>query len=148
MTTHAKLRGFLAGIFVPTLVLPVMLTVYIVVRLYLQVPVPIERALVFPMALVPAGWGLWNLLWLVTHERTRLSPGVHGAVLPFLMLPCGALIGSWLGVFDLQASGVSYFNVCTVPYLWIAPVFLAAVVAYYLIWKYIVGAVNRILGIA
>jgi hypothetical protein len=35
-----------------------------------------------------------------------------------------------------------------VPYALIAPCFLAALVAYYLIWKYIVGSLNRVLEIA
>jgi hypothetical protein len=148
MTTHAKLRGFLAGIFVPTLVLPLMLTVFIVVRIYLRIPVPIERALVFPMALVPCIWGLWNLLWVETHEKTRLSLGAHGALLPLLLLPGGALIGCSLGVFQIQLHGVCWFGGCTVPYVLIVPVLLAVIAGYYLVWKYIVGAVNRILGIA
>ena len=43
----------MAGILVPTLVLPILLVVFIVLRLGLQVSFPIERGLVFPMALVP-----------------------------------------------------------------------------------------------
>jgi hypothetical protein len=35
-----------------------------------------------------------------------------------------------------------------VSYALIAPCFLAALVVYYLIWKYIVGFMNRVLGIA
>jgi hypothetical protein len=54
MNTHPYLRAYLAGIFVPTLVLPVLLTVFIVVRIVLKVPVPIEQAMIFPMALVPS----------------------------------------------------------------------------------------------
>ncbi len=138
----------MAGILFPTLALPVMLTVYVVVRLYLQVPVPIERALVFPMALIPACWGLWNVLWVATQERTGLSVGVHGAILPFLILPCGAWIGSWVGVFALHAEGVYWFGVCTVAYTWVVPIFLAVVAGYYLIWKYLVDFLNRMLGIA
>ena len=58
MNTHPYLRAFLAGILVPTLILPLMLVAFIVLRLMLQVPFPIERGLVFPMALVPGLWGL------------------------------------------------------------------------------------------
>ena len=58
MNPHPYLRAYLAGVFVPTLILPIMLTGFIVLRLVLQVPVPIERGLMFPMALVPALWGL------------------------------------------------------------------------------------------
>ncbi|MGD0157231.1 MAG: hypothetical protein ABSB50_14125 [Terracidiphilus sp.] len=148
MTTHPYLRAYLAGIFLTTLILPLMLTAFIVIRLVLQVPVPIERGLVFPMALVPAGWGLWNMLWLASHERTHLAVGVHGAVLPFLLLPIGAIVARCLGVLTLGSAGVTWFNACSVPYALIAVAFCFGIAAYYLVWKYIVGWVNRTLGIA
>ena len=56
MNSHPYLRAFLAGAFVPTLILPVLLTGFIVLRLGLQMPFPFERGLVFPMALVPSLW--------------------------------------------------------------------------------------------
>jgi len=148
MNTHPYLRAFVAGIFVPTLVLPLMLTVFIVVRLVLQVPVPIERAIIFPMAIVPSLFGLWNMLWLGTHARTRLPIGLHGAILPLLMAPIGAFIATCLHVLEIGSSGVTWFQACQVPYTLIAPCFLAPLVGYYLVWKYIVGFVNRVLGIA
>ena len=148
MNNHTYLRAYIAGVFIPTLFLPLMLTAFVVLRLVLQVPIPIERGLVFPMALVPAGWGLWNMLWLASHERTHLAVGVHGAALPFLLLPCGAVVARCLGVLQLGATGVTWFQACSVPYALIAVGFLFGVAAYYLIWKYIVGFVNRMLGIA
>ena len=83
MNPHPYLRAYLAGICVTTLILPVILTAFIVIRLVLMLPVPIERGLIFPMALVPAVWGLWNMLWLASHERTHLAVGVHGGCCPF-----------------------------------------------------------------
>jgi len=148
MTPHPYLRAYLAGVFVTTLVLPLMLTVFIVVRLVLQVPVPIERGLIFPMALVPAGWGLWNVLWLATHERTHLVVGVHGAVFPFVLVPVGATVARSLGVLTFGASSATWFNACSIPYAWLAVGFCCGVAAYYLVWKYIVGFVNGALGIA
>jgi hypothetical protein len=148
MNPHPYLRAYLAGVFVTTLILPVMLTAFIVVRLVLQVPVPIERGLVFPMALVPAVWGLWNMLWLASHERTHLAVGVHGALLPFLLLPCGAVVARCLGVLALGSTGVTWFHAVQFPYALIAVVFCFGVAAYYLVWKYIVGFLNRTLGIA
>jgi hypothetical protein len=152
MNTHPYLRAFLAGVFVPTLILPVMLCVFIVVRLVLQEPFPIERGLIFPMAVVPALWGVWNMLHLMlnggSNARTHLSLGVHGAVLPLLLMPLGAALAISLGILQLGASGVNWFHACFVPYVLIAPVFLAALAFYYLAWKYIVGFVNRTLGIA
>lgn len=125
-----------------------MLTGFILIRLVLQVPVPIERAIVFPMALVPLFWGLWNMLWLGSHTRTRLAIGYHGMLLPFLLMPAGALAARCLGILALGSNGVTWFHACHVPYALIVPAFLCALVAYYLVWKYIVGFVNRVLGIA
>jgi hypothetical protein len=148
MNPHPYLRAFLAGIFVPTLVLPLILSGFIVVRLVLRVPVPIERALIFPMAVVPSLFGLWNMLWLCSHERTHLPIGLHGALLPIFMAPVGALVASCLGILAVGSQGVTWFQTCQVPYVLIAPGFLAALAGYYLVWKYIVGFLNRVLGIA
>jgi hypothetical protein len=148
MNTHPYLRAYLSGIFIPTLVLPLLLTLFIVVRIVLQVPVPIERAMIFPMAVVPSLFGLWNMLWLGSHTRTHLPIGVHGAVLPLLMAPAGALVATCLGVLEFGSTGVTWFHACAVPYALIAPCFLGALAGYYLVWKYIVGFLNRVLGIA
>jgi len=147
MNTHPYLRAFLAGVFFPTLLLPVMLTGFVVARLVLQVPFPIERGLVFPMALVPAMWGLWNMLWLGTQARVHQPLGLHGAVLPLLLLPGGTVVASCLGILRLGSHGATWFQACEVPYTLIAPCFLAVLVGYYLIWKYLVGFLNRVLGI-
>jgi len=148
MNTHPYLRAYLAGIFVPTLVLPLLLAMFIVVRIVMQVPVPIEQALIFPMAVVPSLFGLWNMLWLGTHARTHLSIGMHGPLLPILIMPMGATTASCLGVLQLGTHGATWFQACQIPYALIAPCFLAALVGYYLVWKYIVGFLNRVLGIA
>jgi hypothetical protein len=148
MNTHPYLRAYLAGIFVPTLVLPLLLTVFIVVRIVFKAPVPIEQAMIFPMAVVPSLFGLWNMLWLRSHACTRLPIGLHGAVLPLLMAPAGALVASCLGVLTFGSSSVTWFHAVQVPYTLIAPCFLAVLAVYYLVWKYIVGFLNRVLGIA
>ncbi len=148
MNSHPYLRAFLAGAFVPTLILPLMLAAFIVVRLVLQVPVAIERGLVFPMALVPSLWALWNMLWLASHSRTKLPLGLHGALLPLLLMPGGAILATCFGILAIGPSGVIWFHSISVSYALIAPVFIAALVGYYLLWKYVVGFLNRTLGIA
>ncbi len=148
MNSHPYLRAFLAGAFVPTLVLPVMLTGFIVLRLALQVPFPFERGLVFPMALVPSLWALWNMLWLGSHPRTHLPIGVHGALLPLLLLPGGAVLATSLGILALGSHGVTWFHSFYIPYVVIALLFLAALAGYYLVWKYVVAFLNRTLEIA
>ena len=148
MNIQPYLRAYLAGVFVTTLFLPLMLTAFIVVRLVFQLPVPIERGLIFPMALVPAVWGLWNVLWLASHARTHFNVGVHGALLPFLLLPCGAVAARCLGVLQLGATSATWFQSVPLPYALIAAGFCFGVAAYYLVWKYVVGFLNRELGIA
>lgn len=148
MNTHPYLRAFMAGTLVPTLVLPLLLTVFIILRIIIQVSFPIERGLIFPMAVVPALWGVWNMLWEWSRDRTHLPLGVHGAFLPLLMVPVGAVIATHGGILTLNTASVTWFNAVTVPYTLIAAFFAAGVAAYYLAWKYIVGFVNRVLGIA
>jgi len=148
MKTHPYLRAYLAGVFIPTLILPVLLAGFIVLRFAMQWPFPFERGLVFPMALVPALWGLWNVLWLGTHDRIHQPLGVHGALLPFLLLPAGTVMANWLGLIQLGVSSVTWFNAITIPYAWIAVCFAGALAGYYLVWKYVIGFLNRTLGIA
>ena len=138
----------MAGTLVPTLILPLLLIAFLVLRVGMQVSFPIERGLVFPMALVPALWGIWNMLWEWSHERTHLPVGIHGAFLPLLMVPAGALIATHGGVLKLGAASVTWFNAFSLPYALIALFLLVGMTAYYLAWKYIVGSVNRMLGIA
>ena len=148
MNQHPYLRAYLAGVFVTTLILPLMLTAFIVVRLVFRLPVPIERGLIFPMALVPAVWGLWNVLWLASHARTHLNLGVHGALLPFLLLPCGSdrrpLPRRAPAGRNLRDLVPGLFH-CL--YALIAAGFCFGVAAYYLVWKYVIGFLNRELGI-
>ena len=148
MNTHTYLRAYLAGVFVPTLILPLMLAGFITVRLVLALPIPIERFVIFPMALVPTLWGLWNMLWLGSHPRTHLAVGIHGAALPVLLMPLGALVACSLGILAIGLHGVVWFNTVHVPYALIAPCWVAAIAAYYLVWKFIVGFLNRVIGIA
>jgi hypothetical protein len=148
MNTHPYLRAFMAGILVPTLVLPVLLLVFIVLRLGMRISFPIERGLVFPMALVPGLWGVWSMLWQWSRDRAHLPLGLHGALLPLLMVPAGGLIATHVGVLALASTSVTWFNAITVPYAVIALFLVAAMIAYYLAWKYIVGFANRVLGIA
>jgi len=148
MSTHPYLRAYLAGVFVPTLLLPVILTGFIVARLVIGVPFPIERIVVFPIALVPAGWGLWNMLWLASHQHTHLAVGLHGAILPALLAPSGALLAHCLGIVTFGAASLTAFNAISVPYALIAVGFCFGVAVYYLVWKYIIGFLNAVLSIA
>jgi hypothetical protein len=114
----------------------------------MKITFPIERGLVFPLALVPALWGAWSMLWQWMRERTHIPLGIHGAILPLLIMPAGAWMATHLGVLALAATSATWFNAITVPYALIALFLAAAMAAYYLVWKYVVGYVNQVLGIA
>jgi hypothetical protein len=137
MNQHTYLRAYMAGIVTPTIFLLVVATVFCIVRYGYNIPVPIERVIVFPMAVVPNLWGLWNMLFVGSHARTHLSLGLHGAVLPVLLGPLGFLLTRALD-FRVPHGDASALPIA-------APV---ALIAYYLAWKYIVGFLNGVLGVA
>jgi len=150
MKTHPYLRAYLAGIFIPTLGLLLALTIFIVTRVVFQIPVPLERALVFPMALAPNLFGLWNILYVWSGRRVPI--GFHGALLPLVMAPISVVVAKFIGILSFGAGSINFFQQVTVPYSHILPVVIgqlcAMMVVYYLIWKYIVGWLNRVLEIA
>ena len=148
MNTHPYLRAYMAGIFAPSLFLLVALTAFVVARFVFQVPIPVERVIAFPMAIVPNLFGLWNVLYVSLRPHRHLPIGIHGALLPVLMAPLGGAAACWLGVLTIGAHGLTWFQVITAPYYLIAPWFVVALAIYYLVWKYIVGFLNQLLGIA
>ena len=63
-------------------------------------PFPIERGLVFPMALVPSLWALWNILWKFAHTHTPANrPPWRAASLS--AVPAGASVATCLGILVL-----------------------------------------------
>jgi len=148
MNTHPYLRAYMAGIVVPSLGLLVALTVFILSRLVFHFPIPIERVIVFPMALVPNAFGIWNIFYVWSRPHHHLPIGFHGALLPVVMAALGTVAAMCGEFLTIGRHGVTWFQAISIPYFLIAPWFLAGVVAYYLIWKYAVGFLNQVLGIA
>ena len=137
MNQHTYLRAYMAGIVVPTIALIGVATGFCIARYVYNIPIPVERVIVFPMAAVPNLWGLWNMLFIGSHARTHLSIGLHGAVLPALLGPLGFLLTRTLDFHvPHEVAGV-------LPIL--API---ALIVYYLAWKYLVGFLNGVLAIA
>jgi len=137
MNKHPYLRAYLAGIAVPTVFLLVIMTSYTIIRYVWDVPIPIERVIVFPMAAVPNAWGLWNVLYRAFFAGRRVSLGVFGGALPLLLAPGGYVVARLLG-----------FTVPHVVFV-LAPFALpVGLIIYYFAWKYFVGFLNAELGIA
>src|SRR5215471_14451780 len=137
MNQHIYLRAYLAGIAVPTPFLLVAMTAYTIFRLVYHFPVPVERFIVFPMAVIPNAWGLWNVLFIFWRERLQMSIGLHGALLPILLAPLGVAVAGLLN-FQIPSFALHFFPVA-------APLGL---IIYYLAWKYFVGFLNRVLELA
>lgn len=144
MRTHPYLRAYMAGIVVPTLFLLVVVTISAYQTYYFEVsnqfviPLagrPLERAILFPMAVVPNVWGLWNMLYLRLPARMRLPFGIHGALLVALLMPAGITLARFLDVFTIQ-------------WHYALPMLPIGMAAYYLAWKYVVGFLNEEMGIA
>lgn len=144
MRPHPLLRAYMAGIVMPTLALLVIMLIDAYHTFYFEVPSqfvfglpsrPLERTILFPMAAVPNLWGAWNVVWVATRARTRLSIGMHGALLVALIVPAGILLGRALELFHIQMG----FALLAIP---------VGMCAYYLAWKFIVGYFNQELGIA
>ena len=136
MNQHPYLRAYMAGIVVPTIFLLVVATVFTIARYVYNIPVPVERVIVFPMAVVPNAWGLWNVLFVALRSRLQLSIGLHGALLPILLAPLSIVVVSLL--FPIPNFVVHAFPIA-------APVGL---IVYYLAWKYLVCFLNRVLELA
>lgn len=135
MKTHPYLRAYMAGIAVPTPFLIVWVTGFTIARTTLRLPLPLEHVIIFPMAVVPNLWGLWNVLRLALGAGDRWPIGLHGAVLPLILMPIALLLARLLAIDIITPSLVAVF----------APV---AIIVYYLAWKYLVGYLNGIMGIA
>ena len=137
MSTHPYLRAYMAGITLPTMFLLVIMTLFTVARHVYHIPVPIERIIVFPMAIVPNVWGAWNMLYLFLQSRRRLPIGLHGAIIPFVLAPLAFTITRIVG-FTIPAFAVTMFPL----------IFPAAVLIHYLLWKHLVRFFNGLMGVA
>jgi hypothetical protein len=144
MRPHPYLRAYMAGIAVPTPFLLVVMTIFACFHFYLEVPSqfvlempawPLARAIVFPMAVVPNVWGLWNMLYLGLRSRVRLSIGLHGAILPLILIPGGMALARVLDVYGIQLR-------------YALPIIPVGMGIYYLAWKFLVGFLNEEMGIA
>lgn len=147
MNRHLYLRAYMAGVVVPTVLLLLGFTGFVLLRFVCHVPTPIERILVFPLAIIPNAFGLWNMLYVSLRQSWRVPIGLHGAALPLILAPLGFALASTLGFLKLTPSGVLLFDVLHMPTWGLALFPFVAIAAYYLIWKYLVGFLNRVQGI-
>jgi hypothetical protein len=130
MRGHPFLRAYMAGVLLPTWFLPIVLAAFLIAHFAGHAPAGLERAMIFPMAVVPNLWGIWNVLYLALGLHRRVSIGLFGALLPVLLVPAGLAPAAALDwrFYTLRDAAVAL------------PVAMAV---YYLAWKYGVGFANR-----
>jgi hypothetical protein len=131
MKGHPYLRAYMAGVLLPSWLLLLALAVFLLTHVTQQVPARVESAIVFPMAIVPNLWGLWNVLYTLLGLRGRVGIGAFGSLLPLILVPAGVALAS---VLDLSFYTMRQAAV-------ILPIAMAI---YYLAWKYVVAFFNRI----
>jgi hypothetical protein len=118
----------MAGVLLPTWVLLAVLVLALA-----GLPEGVDRALIFPMAVVPNLWGIWNVLYVALRPR-RIPLGVFGAALPLILVPAGLALAAAL---DLRFYTARHAAI-------VLPVGIAI---YYLAWKYVVSFFNRAAGL-
>ena len=131
MKGYLYLRAYMAGVLLPSWFLLLALGAFLGAHITQQLPARLESAIVFPMAIVPNLWGLWNLLYTSLRLHGRISIGAFGALLRVVLVPAGVALASVLdlGFYTARQAAV------------ILPIAMAV---YYLAWKYAVAFFNRI----
>ena len=136
MDARYYLRAYLAGIAIPTVFLLLFVTGFTLARHLWQIPGPAERVIIFPMAILPNLWRVWNMLLARTRGSRPVSSGLFGAALPLVVVPVAYVITRFAGV-ELPAFLIRVFPVA----------FVTVVAVYYLLWKYVVPLLNDLVEV-
>ena len=136
MKSYPYLRAYMAGITIPTIMLIFLITVFTIARYAYNLSNPIERMIVFPMAIVPNLWGLWNMLYLRLRRYGYLPIGFHGAILAAVQSTIA------VGLFKLIDFELPEFAWRAWPFA-----FPVIAIGFYLVWKHVVSFFNTFLGI-
>ena len=146
MNQHPYLRAYMAGIALPTALLLVALILFCLARFAFNVPVPIE-VIIVPLMIVPNAFGLWNMLYLKLRPHWKTSIGLHGALLPLFIGPIGFVVATGFGFVRATERGLVAFDRVRLSFWWLDLAPFVAIAVYYLVWKYLVGFLNREVGI-
>src|SRR4030095_14704598 len=106
MNSHPYLRTYMAGVLLPCWLLLVGLAGLVIFTSVFERHYPLEQVLVFPAAVVPNLWGLWNVLYVALVLNRRIPLGLWGALLPLLLVPAGLALQHALSLSLLGAREV------------------------------------------
>ncbi len=137
MNQHKYLRAYMAGIVAPTIFLLVVVMGFTILRLCLQCPRSARARDRVSDGRRAQLLGPLECFLCGVRSRLHLSIGLHGALLPFLLAPLGIVLTSLLN-FSIPGFARHAFPI-------LAPLVL---ILYYLLWKYLVGFLNRVVNLA
>lgn len=132
---HRYLRAYVAGATVPTMMVLVGICIFALARYGFSWDRPIEKVIIFPMALLPNAWGFWNMLHVALGAGRRLTLGWHGVALALILFAAGYRLQQNLGMM-IWPQEILWYGL---------PI---AVILYYLLWQKAVGALNRLFNVA
>jgi hypothetical protein len=145
MRTHPYLRAYMAGIAAPT---AFFLILVFLEQLTHYLPLQAEWFLWFPLAVIPNAFGAWNIVYVLLHSRWHHPIGLHGAAFPFFVAPIALALATMEGVAHLGPSALVYFDgAIRIPYSYFAWAPFIGIAVYYLVWKYVVGYLNRVVDL-
>lgn len=147
MNRHPYLRAYMAGAAVPTVLLVIGVSALALLRMSLRQSLPVEPVIIFPVAIVPNLFGLWNMLYVKLYSYWHHPIGLQGAILPFFVAPIGFAFAAAAGIARLQNGHIVYFEMFWIPYWYLLIAPFIALAVYYLVWKYLVGYLNRVLDL-
>lgn len=133
MKMHPFLRAYLAGIALPTMVVPLVVGAF-ALHHGTGGTSDLGRLLVFPVGLAPNAWGLWNMLYVGIRRSRELPIGPFGTALLLVLAP---------SAYGLQ---VALDRVVWTPEI-VAVGLPLGLTAYYLAWKHGVARLNDLLGV-
>jgi hypothetical protein len=133
MPSHPYLRAYMAGLVAHSVV--VFLVGLAAAAVFGKIPAPAERAMIFPIAVNPTAWGLWNALHLRLPDRYRLSLGWHGVALCLVLMTAGVGLASALSISFVTIRGAVLVTAPTAA-------------AYYVLWTHVVRFLNKVLDVS
>jgi hypothetical protein len=132
----------MAGIAAPTAFLLILVCIE---QLTHSIPRQEESFLWFPLAVVPNAFGVWNILYVLLRPHWHHPIGLHGVALLFFIAPIGLAFASMQGVVRFEAKAlVEFGGTIRLPYSYLIFLPFVGMAVYYLIWKYAVGYLNRV----
>jgi hypothetical protein len=118
MNSHRYLRAYMAGSAVPTMMLLVVLSGFLIARYTFQIPYSHRaRHRVSDGAGAESLWASWNMFFFVAAAAPASADRAFMArSCPFILAPAGLALAACLGFLSANAGGLVWFHEVAIPY--------------------------------